>query len=36
MDAIPRLLEFGLSVEQVANTLSWSMDEVRSFVQSDQ
>ncbi|BAY25723.1 hypothetical protein NIES2100_55300 [Calothrix sp. NIES-2100] len=31
LDAIPKLLELGLSLEQVANTLSLSVDEVRSF-----
>ncbi|OUL21262.1 Uma2 family endonuclease [Nostoc sp. 106C] len=36
LDAIPKLLELGLSVEQVANTLSLSVDEVISCLQSDQ
>lgn len=32
-DAIPRLLRLGLSLEQVAGTLSLSVDEARQFVQ---
>ncbi|MBR8835859.1 MAG: Uma2 family endonuclease [Stigonema ocellatum SAG 48.90 = DSM 106950] len=32
-DAIPRLLELGLSVEQVAGALGLSVEEVRKFVQ---
>ncbi len=32
-EAIPRLLELGLSVEQVAATLSFSVEEVRQFAQ---
>jgi len=32
-DAIPRLLELGLSVEQVAAALGFSVEEVRRFVQ---
>jgi Uma2 family endonuclease len=34
LDAIPRLLELGLNVEQIANALSLSVDEVRKFVQA--
>jgi Uma2 family endonuclease len=32
-DAIPRLLELGLSVEQVAAALGFSVEEVRRFIQ---
>lgn len=32
-DAIPRLLELGLSMEQVANSLSLPVDEVKRFIQ---
>jgi hypothetical protein len=31
-DAIPRLLELGLSVEQVAAALGFSVEEVRRFI----
>ncbi len=33
-DAIPRMLDLGLSVEQVASVLDFSVQEVREFAQN--